>query len=202
MEASAGRDVGPVGSVKDAERARERSEGPDADHHARQDAAGEAHKRVADDIRDVCDRLKDLSRVWGKLAEAANSPSDLLHDLRDAVDRLIKIVDALVAAGVDQPPGRALGAVTTMSAVQDGIAEIQAGFEGTGTAGMARLVTAGQPVSKALAKSPASIMKTLNRAAKWSWALISQLLTPKEWSLTGGITLPGLSDASISVKFG
>ena len=89
-----------------------------------------------------------------------------------------------------------------MSAVQDGIAEIQAGFEGTGTAGMARLVTAGQPVSKALAKSPASIMKTLNRAAKWSWALISQLLTPKEWSLTGGITLPGLSDASISVKFG
>ncbi len=79
-----------------------------------------------------------------------------------------------------------------MSAVQDGIADIQAGFEGTGTVGMAWLVTAGQPESKALAKSPASIMKTLNRAAKWSWALISHLLTPIEWSLTGGITLPGL----------
>lgn len=176
----------------------EGAEEPDAGRRAREDAAVEAHKRVVKDLRIVRVGLDDLSVVWRELAEAANSPSDLLDDLREAVDRLVAIVDALVAAGVGQSSDRALEAVTTMSALQDGVAEMQAGTVRSGSAGAGGLVAKGQPVSKILAW----IMKTLSRAAKWLCVLISHLLTPKEWSLTGGIGLPGLANASISVTFG
>jgi hypothetical protein len=39
-------------------------------------------------------------------------------------------------------------------------------------------------------------------ALRWLWHAISSLLTPKSWTITGGLNVPGLAQATISINFG
>jgi hypothetical protein len=102
----------------------------------------------------------------------------------------VQIADEMFTAGPGQPPSLGLEAVTTASLMEDGLVEIQDAAGSVATA-------SGNIVYKTLTW----VMKIWKRNAKWLWNLISSLLTPKEWSFTGGIGLPGLVNASISVTF-
>lgn len=50
------------------------------------------------------------------------------------------------------------------------------------------------PLQKLLAK--------LGAFGRWLWNLIGTMMTPKEWSIEGGVSLAWLADANISVTFG
>jgi hypothetical protein len=104
---------------------------------------------------------------------------------------LVQISDELPTAGTGQASSLGLEAVTTGSVIEDDLVEIQDAAGSVATA-------SGRIVSKTLAW----VMRIWKRSAKWLWNLISHLLTPKEWSFTGGIGMPGLVNASISVTFG
>jgi hypothetical protein len=177
-------------------------DGTGENRSARQEAAVKARERVDEDLAIVAAGLEDLSPYWDELATVANLPSGFLDYLRDAVHQTRDDVDELVAAGAGQSSAKALETMTTMAAIQDGVAEMQAGAENAGTAGGNSIAPASQALATPVSKTLAWIMKALNRAAKWLWTLISRLVTPTGWSLSGGIGMPGLANASISVTFG
>lgn len=46
------------------------------------------------------------------------------------------------------------------------------------------------------------IKRFLGKLASWIFDVIRTMLTPTEWSLEGGVSIPGLADAKITVTFG
>jgi hypothetical protein len=135
-------------------------------------------------------RFEELYQAWQALAEAGDLAPDHLDDLQDQVAILERTSGEMVTAGPEQLPSLGLEAVTTASVIDDSLVELR-------------------DDAATVAKDSGNVRKTLTRISriwagtvKWLWNLISHLLTPKEWSLTGGVQMPGLAHASISVTFG
>lgn len=52
---------------------------------------------------------------------------------------------------------------------------------------------------------PPALQKLLNKLGafgRWLWNLIGTMLTPKEWTIEGGVSIPLLANSKISVTFG
>jgi hypothetical protein len=118
---------------------------------------------------------------------------DELTDQWERLDRLIARVDAQIAgvdevlqAGPGQGPGQAFRLTAGQAALADDVEETEESAQGRG----------------------GTLWKTigdwLKKAGIKIWAMISQLVKIKEWTLAGtvGTGLLGLAEASISVTFG
>jgi len=159
---------------------------------ARQEAAVKAADRVVEGAQNARAGLESIPpEAWIEVAQAADLPLDRLSDLQDELSLIERIADQLPIAGPSESLSLGLEAMTTVSVIEADLAELQDAAGSVAT-------TSGNVVSRILAR----VMKVWNPAAKWLLKLISNLLTPKEWSLTGGIVIPGLAHASISVTFG
>jgi len=159
---------------------------------ARQEAAVKAADRVVEGAQNARAGLESIPpEAWIEVAQAADLPLDRLSDLQDELSLIERIADQLPIAGPSESLSLGLEAMTTVSVIEADLAELQDAAGSVAT-------TSGNVVSRILAR----VMKVWNPAAKWLLKLISNLLTPKEWSLTGGIGIPGLAHASISVTFG
>jgi hypothetical protein len=179
---------GPRESGEEARPAGER--GPDGLSDASRAAADTAHQHVVGGLRVMRAQFEELYQVWQALAETGNLAPDHLDDLQDQMDILERTSGEMITAEPDQLPSLGLEAVTTASVFDDGLVELRDAA--------ATIATDSGNVRKALAR----ISKIWTRTVKWLWNLISHLLTPKEWSLAGGVQMPGLAHASISVTFG
>jgi hypothetical protein len=167
------------------------AEGAEGDQRSRREAAEKAHDRLVSDLRDIQKQLDDLSQPWQEVAKAVNLPADRLRDVANEISLLKQTADKMLTAETDQSSALALEAVTTASVTEGDLAEMQGAAQSVTT-------TSGNIVSRTLALA----RNTLNQAVKWLLNLISHLVTPKEWTLTGGIQMPGLAQATISVTFG
>lgn len=47
-----------------------------------------------------------------------------------------------------------------------------------------------------------ALFNTLGKVGAWLWSVIQSLLTPKSWSIEGGVGFPGLASAKMIVSFG
>ncbi len=48
----------------------------------------------------------------------------------------------------------------------------------------------------------AALSGLLGRLANWIWSVIQTMITPKGWSIEGGISVPGLANAKLKIDFG
>jgi hypothetical protein len=65
--------------------------------------------------------------------------------------------------------------------------------------------TSQSPSAAPAASPPPSLQSLFNKLGKigaWLWGIIQTLLTPKGWSIEGGISFPGLASAKLTVAFG
>jgi hypothetical protein len=116
----------------------------------------------------------DLLRQQGEQLRVTNQV------LQEYLPALRYVAQEMVRKGVRQDPGAAAAAATTASVVQSEVSSAQRLFGG-----------AWNKISEALKK----VLNCL-------WALISQLVRVKEWTLTGHVELPFLGGAGIAITFG
>jgi hypothetical protein len=159
----------------------------------RQEAVAKARDQVIKGLTEIEAHLQDqpFFEAWKVVAEATDSPPDSLNDVLETVGLLKRTADEMPEAGPDHVSSLGLEAVTAASVAEGGLAEMQ------DTAASVE-----SPSGKIVSKTLAWVMKRWPGIARWLWKLISSLLTPRQWSLTGGIELPGLGNASISITFG
>lgn len=120
----------------------------------------------------------------------------LLAEAAEPINQLVGRVDAFVRAGVDQPPGRALDLLAAMSAVECGVADVSVAMDNMNATSQ----IAGSILST-ITNTLSKIKSALGKAGAWLWSLISHLTSPKEWSVKGSISIAGLANAEIEVKF-
>jgi DNA-binding transcriptional MerR regulator len=100
--------------------------------------------------------------------------------------------DELLRAGSGQPPDRAFRLAAGQTALTGDVEDAQQDAEDE------------QEAEDGKESIWDKIKRWLKRAGRKLWAMISRLVTVKEWSLTGtaGTSVLGLAQASISVTFG
>lgn len=160
-------------------------------NETRQRAAAKAHQRIVEYLSVIVECMEDKSEALEEMLQAAGMPSERLKDVRDEIDVLKQLIDELLTARPEDARSLAWEALNTASVIEGDLTEMEDAAERVATA-------SGSIASKTLKR----IMKIWSGIARWLWNFISHLLTPKEWSLSGGIQMPGLAHASISVTFG
>lgn len=165
---------------------------PEGDRETGRKSGNDAPAPDARAIRDakdykaaLGDAHADLEQLW----QTENRP-----ERREQIGRIIERIDAqtadvdeMVQAGTGQPPGGAFKAVAGQKVLVD---DVENAAEAEADSGRQRFWD--------------RIKFWLDRAGVKLWALISRLVTVKEWSLAGtvGTGVLGLGQVSISVTFG
>jgi hypothetical protein len=141
--------------------------------------------------------LDDLTRFLLEWQQESVLDQLELSQLRRACRNLGNTIDALVDAPEDQAKSLAVAATASWQAMDADIENLQ---EQVDTAAF---------LSKGSARHQAdtimgSIKRALGTGWKHLWALISRILTVKEWSVTGtaGSGFLGFASATITVTFG
>jgi hypothetical protein len=158
-------------------------------HYDRSEVAARDEHRLVRDVDGILSLIREASSEWLSATPALREEiQNLTDDLRDLLGQVVSLVEEIVRAGTRQNPDLAGEAMTVMSAAQDTAADL---------ASEAELYA-----RKGLIGKVARIVKKVSSCAKWLWNIISHLVTPTGWSLSGGINVPGLANAGISITFG
>jgi len=156
-----------------------------ADSHGSSGGSNDQTTRDNQDFKAAMAGVRDGLR---QLLETEERP-----EWRERISRLISQADTqtadadeLLQAGTGQPPDRAFRLAAGHTALADDVEDAQAEAEDDKESIWDK------------------IKRWLRKAGRKLWAMISRLVTVKEWTLTGtaGGSVLGLAQASISVTFG
>lgn len=126
--------------------------------------------------------------TWESLESEGKLPAGFFDNVKQATSDLVKDIERLVDPNTSGRPGDGLAILTTASAVDEELRDLDQVDEASGSGPVAKLVN--------------SIKTLWNKAMRWLKSIISRLLTPKEWTISGGVTMLGWANAQISVTFG
>lgn len=147
-------------------------------------------RRALDLLRTSRDSIEQVKPQWPSIAEVTGTDSELLDDAQDFIDRAVVHTESLITAGgTNQQSSRVLGALNSVAAAEDLTAEAEAA---------AITSNADNWIIKLIKAARVKLKGALHRLL----SMISHLLTPTGWTLTGGVNIPGLAQATISINFG
>jgi hypothetical protein len=184
-------DVGRPG----AEQSGEGRDVPRGESGAGKESGGGGYDSQAEALRaaeTVADLLGEARSEFPKLTEH-EAEIEQTAGLAEAVTRLTEAVQALTrtveALRAELAAGRGGGSLAAVAVIQKPVAD---------GAAMEAMSVAEGPVKKIIH----AILGKLSRAGEWLWSMIVQLVTIREWSISGDIGLPGFAKASLTVTFG
>lgn len=168
--------------------------------------------------RDV-NRLRMELSEWAEMREiglAVDLPQRFAEDLQECRERVFKLLDRIAGLlahigqkKIESTNQAAAFHLVTLSnelkAQLDWLIEALEYIEGWTTNGPVWLIEKlGRPVQAALHQLKSYLMPLLKRFLSKLWQIISHMLMPKEWKLTGkvGTGVLGLADVGIEITFG
>ncbi|WP_367321801.1 hypothetical protein [Streptomyces sp. HUAS ZL42] len=168
-----------------------REQGPEGRGEVRQEqlaVAREHAERAKASLSEMRKCMDENPAAWEELAREPGMSQQFIPQLKSSTDDIMRDIERITGDGYAPTPQDGLIMVTTVTAVRGDVDTAQRVAAESGKPRIAKIV--------------AKIRALLDRAAEWIQSLISRLLTPKEWTISGGITFAGMANASISITFG
>jgi hypothetical protein len=165
------------------------------------DSSGEARERFLDRRYDSI--VNALDEAQQALREVVDGVRDLTDSSANAVSELaedVSVTCPYVKAEVATLRKRGAGPAGMRSAMSANVAlgALRADAEER----LADLQSEQQGWAGRAGDALRRLLGLVKRALRDLWNIISGLLTPKEWTLKGGLKIPLLADAAIEIKFG
>jgi hypothetical protein len=145
--------------------------------------------RANDKLGEALDLIEQAEPQWRKVAAETALADDHLAEARSFIYLAQGAVSSALDEDVDQRPDSLLKALANASTAKAQTEEAEEAAKSSNAGGWLIKILKG-----ANAKIKSAII--------WLWNAISGLLTPKSWTVTGGLAVPGLAQATISINFG
>jgi hypothetical protein len=144
--------------------------------------------RISDALNDVEECFKQNKGEWKSIALESGLSERFIESLIEALNDFTNDLQRFAGPTGTGTPADGLIIVTSAAAIHGDLDDI----------------------GKSAATSSSSrikgwldwIMKRWHEATRWLQVVISRMMTPREWSISGGVGILGWANASLSITFG
>jgi hypothetical protein len=145
-------------------------------------------ERAVSALDDIRESLTGNRETWEAIAATSDLSIQFIEQVRESTNDLLREIRELFGDSHVQLPEDGLAVLASAAAVNGDIQAIEDGSQTSEDNLVTKLVKA--------------IKTRWEEFTRWLNSAIAHLAKPKEWSISGGISLGWLANASISVTFG
>lgn len=169
----------------------------------------EYDERVVERLNELFLEVESLESVVPTLVEVGALSSDAqeqLERITELCDYLEYLVSNLWETREEAGRGYAFAAHSAVQAIETTRGELTAEINAWSVA-RAQVPTDTPPLVQSIARSMWDWLVThlkplIVKVSRHLWQVIAGMLTPQSWTLQGGVSIPGLANAQVSITFG